>query len=127
MICGRIYSVQSPRSTLMADGFESNPRSAFGEECSHQKMKVAIGYLLQRLTINDWRQLLRAFGKTNVEIESIMLKYYHYTTSDKIHAYLTRWSEYNPYANLRELINTLRKSELHLYVGHLNYLFEILF
>ena len=60
-----------------------------------------------------------------MEIESIMLKYYHYSTSDIINAYLTRWSEYNPYANLRELIETLRKSELHLYVGHLNYLFDL--
>ena len=115
-ICWRIYSIQSPRSTLMADGCESNPRSAFGEdeESSHLKMKEAIGYLSKRLTINDWRRLLRAFGKTNVEIESIMLKYYHYSTSDMIHAYLSRWSEYYPYANLRKLIKTLRKSELNL-------------
>ena len=51
----RTYSVQSPRSTIMADGFASNPRPAFGEyeECSRQRMKDRIGYLSQRLTIID--------------------------------------------------------------------------
>ena len=75
-------------------------------------MKDATGYLSQRLTMNDGMSF-RAFGKTNVEIEFITLKYYHYSTLDIKHAYLSRWSEYNPDANLRKQIETLRKSELH--------------
>ena len=42
-----------------------------------------------------------------------------------IHAYLSRWFECSLYANLRELIQKLRKGELHLYAGHLNYLFNL--
>ena len=111
----------------MANGCESNHQTAFGEdeEWTHLNMKDAIAYLSQRLTINDWRRVLRAFGKTNVEIEFVMLEYYHYSTSDMIHTYLTRWFDCNPNANLRELIKTLRKSELHLYASHLNYLFNL--
>ena len=74
---------------------------------------------------NDRWRVLRAFGKTNVEIEIIMLISYHYSTSDIIHAYFSRWSECNPYGNLRVLIKTLSKSKLHLYAGHFNYLFHL--
>ena len=123
----RIYTVLSPQSTLMTDKCESNPRSAFGEdgEWSHLNVNDAIVYLSQRFTINDRRRILQAFGKTNMGIESIMLKYHQCSKWDIIHAYLSRWSESNPHVNVRELSRTLKKSELHLYAGQLNYLFNL--